>query len=262
MTLRPFSVTPATLRLCVGLGAGLAIAGTMAVAALFVVSSRSEVPELVELPPCERSCTIPDGIDFSALSPRDRSYLARRAVLCADLACGRIDGSDYRDSLAKLDVEPEPEPEACVAPPEPVWASHVLGVSSQYTANSWSASQVVGPPNVYPRAGDDANAWAPLAQDGGTEFIELGFAQGRRVGGVRIAETYNAGAVTQVELITAAGARRVVFQGPPEAAAGARLRDLAFTCTDEPIVGVRLTLNTAAVPGWNEIDAVGLLPCQ
>jgi len=121
---------------------------------------------------------------------------------------------------------------------------------------------VLGPPDVYPRSGDDSGAWAPLAEDGGVEVIEVGFSASARARGVRIAETYNAGAVTQVELVTETGFRRVVFEGSAEPIGGAHMRDLSFACTDEAIVGARITLNTAAVPGWNEIDAIALLPCR
>jgi hypothetical protein len=33
-----------------------------------------------------------------------------------------------------------------------------------------------------------------------------------------------------------------------------------FPPTEGPVVRVRITLDTKRVPGWNEIDAVGLMP--
>ena len=35
-----------------------------------------------------------------------------------------------------------------------------------------------------------------------------------------------------------------------------------FECTAERVIAVRVTLDSKAVAGWNEIDAVGLIPCQ
>ncbi len=260
MSLLPRSVSPATLRLCIGLGTGVVVAGATSAAALMVVKMGRSEPAVADAPACYETCALPDGVDLAALPESDRSYLSRRAMLCADFACGRMGAEDYRASLAAL--ESEPEPEACLTPPSPIWADRVVSFSSEYTSESWSARQVLGPPNVYPRSVDDSGAWAPLAEDGGVEVIEVGFSASARAHGVRIAETYNAGAVTQVELITETGLRRVVFEGAAEPIGAAHMRELSFACTDERVVGARVTLSTAAVPGWNEIDAIGLVPCR
>jgi hypothetical protein len=144
-----------------------------------------------------------------------------------------------------------------------VWASSVLDFSSQYSATSWSARQALGPPDVYPASGDRTAAWASANADGGPEFIELGFVP-HRVRAVEIYETFHPGAVSRVTLRDATrGARQIVFDG------GARPVDTAsyrrrveFDCTDGPIDAVRVDLDSTAISGWNEIDAIGVVPCD
>jgi hypothetical protein len=139
----------------------------------------------------------------------------------------------------------------------------VRSVSSQYSDASWSAAHVLGPPDVFPANGDQPNAWASREADAGVEYIEVGFAEARRVSGVDLYETYNPGAVTRVEVITADGQSRPVYEGSAAPLAQPAIRrHLAFACTDSPIVAVRVTLDSKAVPGWNEIDAIGAEPCD
>jgi hypothetical protein len=149
-----------------------------------------------------------------------------------------------------------------VAPPaSPQWASTVRSFSSQYSATSWSAQQALGAPDVYPRSGDEAGAWASREADGTTEHIELGFAQPQRMRALEIYETFNPGAITEVELITEQGAHLVVPRHELVRTGGAARSTFGTTCTRERIAAVRITVASSNVAGWNEIDAVGMLPC-
>jgi len=149
-----------------------------------------------------------------------------------------------------------------VAPPSPQWASAVRAFSTEYSSSSWSAQQALGAPNVYPRSGDDANAWASRDADAPTEFIELGFDQPQRTRALEIYETYNPGAITQVELITEQGTRIVVPRRELRRNGGAAISSFGGTCMRERIIGARIAVASGKVAGWNEVDAVGLLPCQ
>jgi hypothetical protein len=207
-------------------------------------------------------CALPAGLDVSALPERDRSFLARHAIACNDYEHGRISAAEYKLTLKALDLAALTPP-APVAPPAPIWAATVRGFSSQYTDSSWAAARVLGPPDVYPAGGDNANAWASRDADAPTEFLEVGFDTPHRLRGVDIFETYNPGAVTHVEVITADGAHRVVYDGVARAMnVPSYQRSLAFACTDQKVVAVRVTLASQAVPGWNEIDAIGGTPCD
>lgn len=207
--------------------------------------------------PAPSSCA--PELDLAALSPHARDAIARRVIACSDLARGVLTREEYRARVAKIDAAWEAPPRT---PPQPQWASTVRGVSSEYTATSWSASRVLGPPDVFPGNGDNVNAWASLGADTGREWIEVGFAQPMPISAVQIFETLNPGAIDHVELITASGEHVVAFAGTatPRGVAS-RIHQVDLACTKEPIVAVRVELASEAVPGWNELDAIGIMPC-
>jgi hypothetical protein len=166
--------------------------------------------------------------------------------------------ADYAARLEALDAAPP-----VVETSEPIWADHVISFSSQWADDQWSASRALGPPDVFPRSGDHPQAWASREADGAVEHLEVGFTQPRRLKALDIFETYNPGAVSRVEAVTTSGKRLVLYQGKAvPMGQGAHKRHLDFDCTDEAIAAVRLTLDSAAVPGWNEIDAVAAAVCR
>ena len=192
------------------------------------------------------------GFEVGALPARDQGFVARRVLTCGDHARGQITTAEYRERVAMLDAAwaAVPAPPLAPAPVAIEWASSVRGVSSQYTASSWSAQQVLGPPNVYPNGGDNSQAWASLAADSGPEWIEVAYAQPMPTSGVHIFETFHPGAVSHVELITTSGAHIVAYDGAATVASeAARELHVDVACTAEPIAAVRVTLDSAAVPG-------------
>lgn len=56
-------------------------------------------------------------------------------------------------------------------PPTEQWVSRIIRYSSEW-GGSWSASQVIGSPNVYPAYGDYGGAWSPSAARAGLEYLE------------------------------------------------------------------------------------------
>jgi len=207
-------------------------------------------------------CALPAGA--ATLAPEAQGEIARHVMACRDLEHGRIKHDDYRRMIGAL------------APPvdKIEWASSVRAVSTEYSTTSWSAQQVLGPPDVFPAAGDNPRAWASRDADAPTEFIEVGFAQPTAMRELQIFETYNPGAISSVETIGPSGKRTTYYAcsgqfttgacaGPAvrAAGAGAQISRVALTC-GEPIVAVRVTLASGAVPGWNELDAIGGVPCQ
>jgi hypothetical protein len=218
--------------------------------------------------PATPPCSVPSPYRHEALDDDDRSWLFRRTLACLDHHEGRLSADDYRAAVWTAGATVQATPV--------VWASIVLAVSSQYTASEWSASRALGPPDVAVPGTDDVNAWASLSADDQPEFIEVGFDQPRRIAGVEVLETLSPGAVTAIQLITRNrwGLRvaavypgdgrnhEVVYQrgAAPMPEAWFRHR-AAFECTDEEVIGVRVTLASRAVPGWSEIDAIGVQPC-
>jgi hypothetical protein len=143
-------------------------------------------------------------------------------------------------------------------PKEPVkeWASDVRAFSSQYSTDGWSASQALGPPDVYPQTGDMPKAWATQLPDAPGEFIEVGFKTPMRISALEIYETFNPGAIQRIDLITPTRTLSLAATGSSD-----QPYTILMTCTSEPVLAVRVTLDSAAVPGWNEIDAIGLTAC-
>jgi hypothetical protein len=193
-----------------------------------------------------------DGLD-----PHARALVARRVLACQDYEHGRITKQDYRAMIAHIDGDFAPPAKQRV-----MWASSVLGFSTQYSDTAWSAQQALGAPNVYPNHGDIQQAWASRTADGQDEWIELGFDVPRSISAVEIYETYNPGAIGTVELITTSG-QRIQLRGPTleRTASPSNKLVLQTSCTAEPIAAVRINVESTGTPGWNELDAVGLVPC-
>jgi hypothetical protein len=194
-----------------------------------------------------------DGLD-----PHARAFVARRVLACQDYEHGRITKQDYRAMIAHLDFDSAPPVQSA----HKMWATSVLGYSTQYSDTAWSAQQALGAPNVYPNHGDIQQAWASRTADEQDEWIELGFDVPRSVSAVEIYETYNPGAIGTVELITTSG-QRIQLRGPTLERAVTPVNKLVLQtpCTTEPIAAVRINVESTATQGWNEIDAVGLVAC-
>jgi hypothetical protein len=143
-----------------------------------------------------------------------------------------------------------------------VWASSVHGASSEYGSAGWSAGQARGAPNVYPRHGDVTEAWATRAPDGGTEWIEVAFELPDPARGLVLVETFNPGAVVRVDDLSDRAHPVTLWRGTSKPTPGrARLLRLTFA-RPRTIERVRVVLDTRRVKGWNEIDAIGLLPAR
>ncbi|GAB2951731.1 hypothetical protein GCM10027048_15910 [Hymenobacter coalescens] len=140
------------------------------------------------------------------------------------------------------------------------YASSVLRFSSQYNDNSWAAAQVLGTPNVYPRHGDLSGAWASSDADGSREFLVLRFDNPAPAKRILIWETYNPGAIDTVFVRNPTTQAWVPVYTATAAAAGAnsRILNINFPLTSFPVRDVRIALNSDAVAGWNELDAVAL----
>ena len=134
------------------------------------------------------------------------------------------------------------------------WAERA-GASSEYESERWSARQATGRPDSA-AGSDQATAWASKEADGGPEWLELGYAVEVRPRKLRIHETYNPGALAKVEARDVDGAWRVLWSGGGSARDGAWL---TVEVEGPATRTIRLTLDSGATAGWNEIDAVELI---
>lgn len=221
--------------------------------------------------PEQDPCAIPAGIDLPALDAQLAGLVMQRSLVCNDHRHGRITDDEYKTQVAAIDAKlvgkqlkkPATKEPEVTNPSLTVWATSVIEFSTQYSENGWSAQQVLGPPDVYPAYGDIVRAWASKGADDRDEFIEVGFERPGPVSGVEVYETYNPGAIDRIELVTTRGRRiDVALTGPPPAPGVSARRQFDFRCTREPIASVRIHLDSPKVAGWNEIDAIGVVPCS
>jgi HAMP domain-containing protein len=122
---------------------------------------------------------------------------------------------------------------------------------------SWGPEQASGAPDTL-TAGDRPTAWASLAPDGGPEWLQAEFANPVEVAQVRVLENDNPGAVVKITGLTENGAEVTLWQGE-EAKLPAPADQVFNVPAGLRVRSVQVWLDTAKVPGWNEIDAVELI---
>ncbi|MBI4564126.1 MAG: hypothetical protein HY716_05470 [Planctomycetes bacterium] len=130
--------------------------------------------------------------------------------------------------------------------------------SSEYGKDGYGARQVCGKPNTL-QAGDLSTAWASLEPDGGKEWLELTYESSVRPVRVRIHETFNPGAVVKIEARDEEKKWHVLWEGKDTTKHSPGWLDVRFDPPTFATRVIRITLDTSAVAGWNEIDAVQLL---
>ena len=123
----------------------------------------------------------------------------------------------------------------------------------------WDTDQVTGPPDT-DRYGDCRTAWASKSADDQPEWLVLEYEKPVDATAVKIYETYNPGAVCKVTHYPQAGNESVLWEGndptPSSVDGGISLISIRPT---QPIRRIKIYLDSPAVRGWNEIDAVGLV---
>ncbi|NML23020.1 T9SS type A sorting domain-containing protein [Pseudoflavitalea sp. G-6-1-2] len=139
------------------------------------------------------------------------------------------------------------------------FASGVRAFSSQWTSTDWSAQQATGIPNVKSCA-SIKEAWASLTADGQREFLELEYSNPTPINRIFIYEIFNPGAVDTVYVLNPnTQLYEKVFTRTAVAVSGCpRVMTVIFPTTLFPVSRIRIAINSPAVIGWNEIDAVGI----
>lgn len=142
---------------------------------------------------------------------------------------------------------------------------------------AWHASAILGPPDVYPSYADDKNGYDLSTEGYGREFIELRFFRDEfYVSAIEIYETFKPGAVIEVavtdnyqdnnsepcfrDTCSERTSWTVLWSGEPDTGLPEDSRVFAPSLCFTPVKAqvVRLVMDTAAVPGWNNYDAVAL----
>ena len=136
---------------------------------------------------------------------------------------------------------------------------------------AWHPSQAAGAPNVH-EPGDNPKAWASATPDGQKEWLELTYDPPVLAASMAIYESYNPGAITEVQieevdpiadaLPAGEGGFRTLMKGNQlykQGRNGLGITLVTVKTNIRPIRRVRLLIDSPAHQGWNEIDAVGLL---
>jgi hypothetical protein len=121
----------------------------------------------------------------------------------------------------------------------------------------WGDVQMTGPADT-PNAGDNRTAWASVKAEEGAVTIELDFPHPVVPERVRVHETYNPGAIVKLEALVH-GRFEPLWTGEPGTVPGARWFEPRIAEIGVETRTIRLTLDTDAVKGWNEIDAIELV---
>ncbi len=136
-----------------------------------------------------------------------------------------------------------------------IWRDEAAKPSAK---RAWGPEQATGSPDTQ-GPGDIVTAWASLTPDGQDEWLLLEYAEPVVPAAVLVHETYNPGALCRVTAFRLNGEEVEVWKGkdPTAPEAGVGVSEIAI---DKPFKTnrVKLTIDSKAVPGWNEIDAVGL----
>ena len=139
------------------------------------------------------------------------------------------------------------------------YATSVIRKSGEYSSTLWGAKQALGTPNVYPLYGDIQYAWSPTNPDNAREYLELGFSNPNPINFINIFETYNPGSIDTVFVKDASNNWvRVYAENAQPSGTESNILNITFPMTAFPVSAIRIAINSAVVPGFNEIDAVGI----
>lgn len=140
----------------------------------------------------------------------------------------------------------------------PSWFLFRDGPGEDLARTSWGPEHACGAPDT-PEAGDHGTAWATREEDAAGEWLLLEYGAPVRATRLEVHETFHPGALARVTIFHGDGEELEVWKapqtGPADEPKRALVVDLPLGFTVER---VRLHLHSEAVPGWNEIDAVGL----
>ncbi len=147
-----------------------------------------------------------------------------------------------------------------------LWAVEVLSYSSYYDNGKknqqYRPVQALGKPNVWPDGRLSPCAWTPATPDArANEWIHVRFEKPLNANRIVIAENFGAGCITHIYAYNTAGEELLVYrniknlQTPPPKS---RFFNVPISVPYFFIESVKVVLSTVDVPGWNQIDAIGI----
>jgi len=143
------------------------------------------------------------------------------------------------------------------------WASEVVDKSSEYGNEIYSARQALGIPNAIKGNSTEMMAWAPgRAESSLGEHLHVRYTVPIRIRQIVISESKNPGAIRRITLFDDNRKRHLIYENPNPAPTGKSIRFFThtFPLTEYKVSEVLIELKTSAVPGSNNIDAIGISP--
>ena len=124
----------------------------------------------------------------------------------------------------------------------------------------WAPEQATGPPDM---TRGDGKAYGAARPEEGLVWIYLTYGMPMHARQVRIFEVYSPGAVAKVELYDEEKkAPHLVWEGIDPTNKAPDIFDVFFPQTEYRVTGVKITLDTDRVSGYDDIDAVQLVGAE
>ncbi|HVS37762.1 MAG TPA: hypothetical protein VMS17_19525 [Gemmataceae bacterium] len=122
----------------------------------------------------------------------------------------------------------------------------------------WGPEQATGEPDTN-MAGDIVTAWASASQDDREEWLMLEYEDMIQPSAVLVYETFNPGALYRVTAFKTNGEEVELWKGkdPTPTESGMGVSEIPVKATFKTN-RIKLYIDSPSVPGWNEIDAVGV----
>ena len=122
----------------------------------------------------------------------------------------------------------------------------------------WGTVQATGAPDTQ-GFGDLQTAWASATQDGQKEWLIAEFEKAVLPSEIAIYETFNPGAVYQISGLNEFGKESVLWSGtdPTPTTASGGISKIPLVAKSK-FKRIKIYVDSPSVPGWTEIDAIGL----
>jgi hypothetical protein len=155
--------------------------------------------------------------------------------------------------------------EQAVANADPVANARIADAIAQAVIRqnvpNWDAKQMIGKPDT-PNPGDQITAWAPGRIDDGKVWAEVDFTDAIQPKEIHIYENCSPGAVYQLTGFDG-HKETLLWKGVDPTPINAPMGTSKIAVdTKAKFQRIRIYLNCALSPGWNEIDAVALIDQQ
>ncbi|TAF32875.1 MAG: hypothetical protein EAZ57_06010 [Cytophagales bacterium] len=149
------------------------------------------------------------------------------------------------------------------------WADQVIDASSALKdpddpegINLYAAKQALGKPNKLPDVGSSRCAWSPASEDSDIEeWIHLSYKNPMPIRQIAVAENFNPGAIARIYLYDTQNKAYLVYENKQTkavSALGRMFHVILNQATSYDVQSIKIVLNSRKVPGYNEIDAMGI----